>query len=124
MKEVEFFNNKEVTVTNARFVVSGVTYAMNGVTSVKKHREVAKRAIPIWMVIIGAIMLLAVSDSVAKLVGVLLIGLGIWLFMKFKDSYVVVLKSSSGESQALISKDETYIDTVINALNDSLIHRG
>ena len=123
MSEVEFYKDNEVSVTNARFLVSGVTYAMSGITSVTKLRHPAKKSGAIWTIIIGIIFLFF-SGALFKVSGFLLIALGIWIFTQLKDDYIVILKSASGESEALTSRNEAYIDTVISALNDSLIHRG
>ncbi len=35
----------------------------------------------------------------------------------------VILMSASGESKALTSNDKTYIDRVVNALNEAIVAR-
>ena len=124
MEEVEFFNNGEVSVTSARFRVGASTYAMQGVTSVKRGQKDANK-LPAFLVgIIGLFMTFGADTSGAKLIGILLVILSIFIFKKLKPEYSVYLNSSSGESQALQSKDRSYIDKVIEALNQSIIHRG
>jgi hypothetical protein len=119
MEEKAFYNSNGVTVTNARFIVSGQTYAMSGVTSVKTGVEDPSRSGPIWLGIIGG-----VTFRYNWQIGVALIALAIFWWFCQKPTLSVVLSSSSGEMQALSSKDATYIRAVVEALNNSIIHRG
>lgn len=121
--EIEFFNNGHTVVTNARFIVDGQTYAMNGVTSVKQGIKPADRKAGIWLIIIGFIVFLLTS-GVGKLFGIILIGVGAWLIYEAKPIASVILQSSSGEVQALTSQDIGFISNVVSALNQAIIHRG
>ncbi|MFE8048642.1 DUF6232 family protein [Brenneria goodwinii] len=123
MDEVEFYNNENVSVTNARFRVGENTYAMNGVTSVKRGKTNPSKAGAVILGIIGVLMVLSGSVSVKIIGGIMLIVAVLW-FKAIKPEYIVFLNSSSGESQALSSKNEKYINDVINALNESIVHRG
>lgn len=123
MEESVFFEQGGVKVTNARFVVRGQTYAMNGVTSVKSSTTPPDRKGPLILIGIGLVVLLA-ADGAGKLLGLILAGAGGWLFMRQKDTHAVFLSSASGEVQALVDQDANYIGGVIAALNDALVHRG
>lgn len=123
MEETEFFKNGNVLITNARFIVGNSTYAMTGVTSVKKNSVMPSRVGSIVLIIIGIIMLISMKDA-SRLWGAAVIGLGVLAFKGAKAKHSVYLNSSSGEIQALESDDENYIDTVISALNQAIIHRG
>jgi len=124
MEEVEFFNDGNVSVTSARFRVGESTYAMQGVTSVKRAKKDANKLPAILMIFIGALMIFGADQTGTKILGGVLIIAGIIVFRKMKAEYSVYLNSSSGESQALKSKDVSYIDQVIDALNKSIVHRG
>ena len=121
--ETEFFNSGNTVVTNARFIVDGQTYAMNGVTSVKQGIKPADKKTGIWLVVIGIILFLAASGG-AKLIGLVLLGVGAWLIYKAKPIASVILQSSSGEVQALSSENLSFISNVVSALNQAIIHRG
>lgn len=123
MEETEFFRNGNVLITNARFIVGSSTYAMTGVTSVKKTSVTPSRTGAIIMFVIGVLLLLGL-DGTSKFFGVLAIVLSVLAYKGAKTKHSVYLNSSSGESQALESEDEQYIDTVIGALNQAIIHRG
>lgn len=122
MEEKMFFDQNGVSVSNARFIVQGQTYAMNGVTSVKQAAKHPSRLGPIILGIVGLIALFNGSSGV--LWGVAILAVAVFWWVKQKSEWSVVLNSSSGETQALTSTDRPYIDGVINALNQSIIHRG
>jgi hypothetical protein len=123
MEERIFFEQGSVKVTNARFIVDSRTYAMNGVTSVKSSVTPPSRGGPIIAIIVGVLMLAAPGVGV-KLLGIAVVGVGIWIFSQQKATHAVFLSSASGEMQALADTDAAYIGGVVNALNEALIHRG
>jgi hypothetical protein len=45
-------------------------------------------------------------------------------FLLQKTNYQVMLSSASGNQDALTSTDETFIDRVVQALNDAIVFRG
>lgn len=122
MEEKIFFEQNGVSVSNARFIVHGQTYAMNGVTSVKQGVNNPSRLGPIILGIVGAGAIFSGSNGIIW--GGILLALAAFWWVKQKPEWVVVLNSSSGEAQALKSKDKVYIDEIINSLNQSIIHRG
>lgn len=124
MEEKEFYRNGNVSITNARFLVGSTTYAMNGVTSVKRGQTDPSKMGPIIMAIIGVIMVFVAASILAKLFGVAIAVIAVVWFRAIKPDYMVYLNSASGESQALASKDKHYIDDVINSLNNAIVHRG
>ena len=48
---------------------------------------------------------------------------GLWYY-SIKDEYSVRISSNSGEANGFRSKDKDYIQKIVNALNDAMIHRG
>lgn len=122
MDERVFFEQGDVKVTNARFIVGSRTYAMNGVTSVKSSIAPPNRGGLIIAVIVGLLMLAGPVGM--KLLGVIVAGVAIWILSQQKSTHAVFLSSASGEVQALANTDEAYIGGVVNALNEALVHRG
>ena len=122
MAEQTFFNENGVTVTNSRFITPGQTYAMSGVTSIRKLKITPSYKAPIITAIIGFISLGFGDSGIA--IGILLIIAGIAWFILNKPTFVVVLSSASGEQEALSSKDEEFISRVVNALNEAIVARG
>lgn len=124
MEEIEFFRRENVSVTNARFMVGSKTYAMNGVTSVKKGEKTKSKIIPILFVLTGVLLFFSTPGITARILASALVIIGVFAYKAIKPEYSVVLNSASGESQALTSQHEKYIDMVIDALNQSIVHRG
>lgn len=124
MDEIEFYKGGNVSITNARFLVGSTTYAMNGVTSVKRGQTDPSKAAPVIAGLIGLAMVFVATTFLFKAIGVGLFLLAVVWFRSIKPEYIVVLNSASGESQALSSQDVKYINDVINALNEAIIHRG
>jgi len=120
MEEQIFLDQGEVKVTNARFIVKGQTYAMNGVTSVKQGVNQPNRAPPIFLAFVGLVLIL----NQAFLWGIVLTGFAVFWLTRQQPDWVVILHSASGEVKALTSQDSEFIKAVINALNESIIHRG
>lgn len=121
--ETPFLELNGLTVTNSRFVVNGQTYAMSNVTSVKQGMTPASKVGPIVLIVIGIIFLMG-GDTGAVIIGLAAIGGGIFWWTKAKPTFSVMLSTSAGEAQALASTDRAYIDSVISALNQAIIHRG
>jgi Family of unknown function (DUF6232) len=123
MEEKVFFENGNVKVTNARFVVGNQTHAMNGVTSVSSHVTKPSRTGLIIGLVIGLLVLLG-AEGGGKVLGLAIMGICGYLLYNQKDTHAVLLRSASGEIQALSGTDAMYIGGVVSALNDALIHRG
>jgi hypothetical protein len=122
MEDREFFSGENVYVSLTRFIVSGQTYAMSGITSVRAAQINPSRLGPILMGFIGLLCLFAGGNAIA-VGGILVLGaFGIWHLQA--PEYMVVLSSASGEVRALKSHDRAYISDVVQALNDCIVARG
>jgi len=123
MAEQTFFNQNGISVTNARVVIGGQTYAMSGITSVRSIEERPSRKGPIILGIVG-IIIMFVGELSAIILGLILAGIAIAWFIAKKPTYFVGLVTASGESRALSSKDADYISKIVNAINEAIIARG
>ncbi|UMO86151.1 DUF6232 family protein [Pectobacterium sp. PL64] len=124
MEEIEFYNDGNVSVTNSRFRVGSTTYAMNGVTSVKRGETDPSKVAPIVVALVGLAMVFLAATMTFKIIGGVVFLIAIAWFKSIHPDYIVFLNSASGESQALSSPDKKYINDVINALNEAIVHRG
>ncbi len=122
MEEKDFFNSENVSVTNARFIVRGQTYAMSGITSVKSFQDDPSRAGPIIMGIVGLLALVAGDGGVV--IGLIFIACAILWWISQKKKFSVLLNTASGETEALTSHDRRFISRVVDALNEAIIYRG
>jgi hypothetical protein len=119
--ENSFLVEGNVRVTNARFISGGQTYAMSGITSVKRTVQKPKYGVWVFLALIGFVFLLAGKE--AAIFGVLLIVVAIAVAASLKSDHFVVLHSSSGEMNALSSKDESFIQRVVEAINEAIVFR-
>lgn len=124
--EHKFFEDGDVLVTNTRFVRGNETFAMSGITSVKSFTEVPSKKGPIVVIVIGALVFLALMQSNigGALVGAVLVALGIWWLRRIKDIHHVRLVTASSERDAMGSTDGAYINNVVTAINQAIVHRG
>ena len=55
---------------------------------------------------------------------IIMMGIGIVIMIYSRDDFSVQISSNSGESNALISKDKIYVQKIVDAVNEAIIHRG
>ncbi|WP_343533256.1 DUF6232 family protein [Pedobacter sp.] len=119
--ETQFYKDSKVTVTQSRYVTDSKTYAMRNISSVHVFEIVKNRSLPIAMIIIGGLMLL--GDGIRVAGGVILL-IGILILVLIKNEYAVRISTNSGEANSIVSRDKIYIQKIVDALNDAIIHRG
>jgi hypothetical protein len=117
--EKTFFEYEDVKVTNARFISGSQTYAMSNVTSVKAFEEKPKR---LWGVLALVVGLAVAINSAAIGVFICLVA-AIYLYMQ-KTVFHVMLATSGGETSALKTYQREYLQKVVSALNEAIVHRG
>ncbi|MFB2653875.1 DUF6232 family protein [Shewanella seohaensis] len=122
MEEKTFFNKGNVMVTNSRFVVSGQTYAMSNVTSVKSGEIPGSQALSLIIAVMSVPFFISGGGSI--FIGIALLAAAFFAATKVKSTYTVILNTSAGENKALSSKDKGYVSSIIRALNDAIVSRG
>lgn len=119
MDETTFFEHGTVRVTNSRFIVDGQTFAMSNITSVKPREEVPSRTLPVLLIIFAVILVLN-EVYWAVILGFIAL---VWL-AKQKTAYHVMLHTSGGETSALKTYEPEYLQSVVTAINNAIVHRG
>jgi hypothetical protein len=121
-----FFESGNILVTNARFVVGAKTFAVRGITSVHGIQDNPSNIAPILLISLGFLLALNLFTEglFVGIVGVLILGAGIWLFKSRKPMFNVVLKTADGETTAYRDYSKTLVASVINALNKAIIANG
>lgn len=119
MQETTFFEYEGVRVTNTRFIVDGQTFAMNNITSVKPLEKRPNRLLPVLLIVLGALPAIngAYGGLALSLVGV------VWFVLQ-KTVYHIMLHTSGGETSALKTYQKEYLQKVVTALNNAIVHRG
>ena len=131
--EVVFYSDdRGVRVTNTRLVVTRpqgtTTYSMANITSVSMSTIPANRTTGIVVGVLGLIISslgFAFDYYGAVIIGILVLGAGIFLAIAAKPTYTVKVSSASGEEEAIPpSKDREYVHGIVNAMNEAFIKRG
>ncbi|HMN13754.1 MAG TPA: DUF6232 family protein [Bellilinea sp.] len=119
MDEKTFFEYDDVKVTNARFISGSQTYAMSNVTSVKAFEEKPKRFGAIIVLVIGLVILIN-----EPALGFIISTAAAFYLYQQKTIYHVMLATAGGETSALKTHQKEYLNKVVSALNDAIVHRG
>lgn len=120
MEETVFFESGPVKVTNARFIVGPQTFAMKNITSVRSDEEEPNRGIAVLLGLVTLVLFLA-SQWLWGIGGLVFT---VWAWRQAKPKYHVALHSAGGETKALSSLERTYIEKVVAALNQAIVHGG
>ena len=125
MSEQSFMNEGNVQVTRSRVVIGSNTYPVNGITNINTRVVPPSRSGSIALGIIGLLALLVGGgNGMALLIGVACIGLAIFLWVKAKPTYILLLGTAGADKQALTSYDANFVGRVSHAISDALIARG
>ena len=120
-QEKTFYKDNNVTVTQSRYIADSKTYAMRNISSVSIYTVEASYKLEIFLLLVGVIMLIGEST---RILGGLLAVVSVVLIVMKKSEYAVRISTNAGEANSLTSKDKEYIEKIVNALNDAIIHRG
>lgn len=142
MLEENIYSDNNVSVTTARIIISGTTYALRNVASVKMITTPANKGCAMMMLIISAGIfifpaLMGIIAAIALrgkdeggggglIMLLLFIGFILGLYgwdqlKKAKPKYHVAISSASGETHALTSEDPDYIEKIVYAINEAII---
>lgn len=120
-EEKLFYKDQNVTVTQSRYITNSKTYAMRNISSVHVFEIVKNHTFPVLLIIVGAIMLF--TDG-GKVIGGIIALIGVLVVIFNKNQYAVRISTNSGEANSIVSRDKVYIQKVVDALNDAIIHIG
>jgi hypothetical protein len=125
--ETSFYADQNgVRVTDKRVIVGDTTYALANITSVSTTIEKPNLTGPILFIGIGILLLLgAVSGNSVGLgfFGLFLLLLGAVWYRGCKPRWHLKISSASGESTPLQSQNEQWITSIVQAINEAMIHR-
>jgi Na+/H+ antiporter NhaD/arsenite permease-like protein len=130
MAEESIYADDNVSITTARIVVSGTTYALRNITSVRMTDTNPSKIGPIVCLILGLIILamglVAFTQSAGEgfmfsLAGAPLAGAGLYTLWTARRSYSVTIASSAGEIRALTSPDKQYISKIVASVNEAIV---
>ena len=94
MEEKSFFSQGNVSVSNARFIANGQTYALSGITAVESFQQNPSRKLPIVLGIVCVLML--AGGGTVLFIGLALIAGAVGLWFMQKPEFQVRLSTASG----------------------------
>lgn len=125
-QEQTILQDRGVTVTSARLITAGATYAMSNVTSVREFVEPR----PSGSLTAGVCLLLVAAACGAfgawMFGGFLAVfgGLMILVWMGTKATYWVRVGTAGAETNAISSHDAVWVRSVVAAINHAIVSRG
>ena len=125
-EESTFFRSGNIVVTNARFVVGSQTFAMRGITSVQGVETPVSYIIPVLVGLLGLVLAVNLfrNGSFGGIIGILILAAAIWMAVRQKPTFAVVLRTAGGEVTAYKSTNRDFIAQIIKALNEAIISHG
>jgi hypothetical protein len=122
-----FFEYEDVKVTNTRFINGSNTYAMAGVTSIKLREKKPSYNDVVALIALAALILYSAFAGGFKVeifgIAILTGVLSFWISRKKRSQYAIILSTSGGETEGLISNQLEYTNRVLGALNEAIIYR-
>jgi Family of unknown function (DUF6232) len=125
VSEQTFFNEGHVQVTRTRVVIGNRTYPVNGITSIRTA-DIPPNVMKAFMLgLLGVVIIIAARGTAEAIVlGLIMIGVAVYLFMNAKSTHSIFFGTAGGEQEALSSFDSAYVNRVASAINDALTARG
>ncbi|MBE4950612.1 DUF6232 family protein [Chryseobacterium culicis] len=119
--ETIFYHDSSIKVTQSRFITYSKTYTMRNISSVYIFEIIKSKNKALLLIILGFLLLF--SKEIFWL-GIIVLILGFWWIYTIKNEYAVRISTNAGEVNSIVSKDKDYIQKIVNALNEAIIHRG
>lgn len=128
-QETVYYQQGNTTITNARAMIGGTTYALANITSVGLGDKSPSLVGPLLLLLLGGCTS-AVAVGTANgstpywIMAAIFVGLGILVFLTNKTTYFVRIATAAGEQRALESKDKAEVEKIVGALNEAIVKRG
>lgn len=119
--EINFYQDVNVTVTQSRYITNSKTYAMRNISSVHTFEIVKSKTLPFILIAVG--LLFALIED-ARIIGFILLAVGFITLFLIENEFAVRISTNSGEVNSIVSKDKNYVQKIVDALNNAIIHRG
>jgi hypothetical protein len=127
-----FLDEGGILISKTRFASGSQTFALASVSSVRGAEIAPNRSMPIFLILLGAIMgLIGIGATLESkwgvfpcAIGVASITVGVVTLCREKPIFAVMLTAAGGEVAAYTSRDKEFIARVINALTEAIIARG
>jgi Family of unknown function (DUF6232) len=123
MDETILLQDQNITVTNVRLSVSGQTFPIKSITSVRSSQQNPSRIPPIIMGLVALFAFIDGSNTVVVL-GILLIAGAVALWFLQKPELKVLVGTSTGEATILHSRESEQITKLVSAIQKAIVSYG
>jgi len=134
MAEESIYSDGNVSITTARIMIGGTTYALRNITSVRMTTTEPQTGGAIALIVVGAFPILDTLDGFAQggsagglwllVVGIVIGGSGVLSLRALKPAYSIIVASSAGEIRALTSPNKDYIAKIVSSINEAIVRYG
>jgi hypothetical protein len=131
MAEENIYSDGTVSVTTARIMIGGTTYALRNITSVRMTTTEPQTGGAIALVAVGAFLTLpsfvafvqgaAAAGLWLLVLGIIIGGSGLFSLRVLKPAHSIIVASSAGEIRALTSPDKNYIAKIVSSINEAIV---
>ena len=140
-KEIKYFENQNILISNRRALIGGTTYPMSNISSVSVAAEEKYSSDGIVVAVIGSVFffgicfLLGIKPPNSRLIFILgtivtvILGISSWIlglyltFSKKITKYILKIGVASGETNALIATNKELIHTIASAINKAIVNK-
>ena len=126
-QEEIIYSDSNVSVTTTRAIIHGTTYALRNITSVKMASTPARTGCAIILFVAGIIYFLTALPELGRGGEAVFIGacvtiaVAVLWWCGVKADYHVCISSASGEANALTSKNEAYVERIVDSINVAIV---
>ncbi|WOF75231.1 DUF6232 family protein [Parvibaculaceae bacterium PLY_AMNH_Bact1] len=127
MDDETIFQQGSISVTKTMATISGTSYPINGIGSISIVKEESKSVFFWIVVVVLALFGWSLLSAGEVLVGLVTLGIasGIgWLLYSAQPKHHLVIRTASGDTQALTSKDMVHLGKVKSAIEQAVAARG
>ncbi len=122
-----YFDERGITVTNARFIVGPKTFTMSGITGVELgeiEKQVGGHLALIGIAILGFAGGLAQGLITVAIICGLVVAAMFFAIYKTPNTYTINITSASGTELAVHDKDKDFVVNIARALHQAIIDRA
>jgi len=125
MDDEIIYSSGNVIITKTLVRIGGISYPINGIGSVWVSKPSTPTFRIVFLVVVGIFAAASFSDPKTVGMGVFFLVIAVVIFasMRGRPSHLV-LKTSSGDQQALSSTDVAFLTSVKAAIEQAVTRRG
>lgn len=124
MSQNPVYNAGDVYVDRTLVKIGGVSYPVNGIGSVQ-IQDPDRSTRYGWTVVVGIVAAIFLFQKESWGFGLFLGAIAVWIYVSAQGmNYVLLLRTASGDQQALKSRDQRLVHRVKDAIEEAVRQSG